>query len=151
MIWICEYVLCLTLCNPMDCGPPGSTIHGMARILEWVAICFSRGFFSPQNWTTQESLKSPALAGRFFTNSTTWETPSEWEKKWKSLSCVSLRPHELYSPWNSPGQNIGVGSLSLLQGIFPTHGLNPGLLNCRWDLYQLSDQGGPTSNSCFKT
>ena len=34
----------------------------------------------------------------------------------------SLQPHELYSPWNSPSQNTGVGSLSLLQGIFPTQG-----------------------------
>ena len=42
----------------------------------------------------------------------------------------SLRPHVLYSPWNSPGQNTGVGSLSLLQGIFPTRGSNPGLLHC---------------------
>ena len=50
----------------------------------------------------------------------------------------SLRPHGLYSPWNSPGQNTGVGSLSLLQGIFPTQGLNPGLLRCRQILYQLS-------------
>ena len=40
--------------------------------------------------------------------------------------CPTLRPHELYSPWNSSGQNTGVGSLSLLQGIFPTQGLNPG-------------------------
>ena len=40
-------------------------------------------------------------------------------------SCDSLQPHGLYSPWNSPGQNTGVGSLSLLQGIFPTQGLNP--------------------------
>ena len=39
----------------------------------------------------------------------------------------SLRPHGLYSPWNSPGQNTGVGSFSLLQGIFPTQGSNPGL------------------------
>ena len=38
----------------------------------------------------------------------------------------SLQPHGLYSPWNSPGQNTGVGSLSLLQGIFPSQGLNPG-------------------------
>ena len=38
----------------------------------------------------------------------------------------SLWPHGLYSSWNSPGQNTGVGSLSLLQGIFPTQGLNPG-------------------------
>ena len=38
-----------------------------------------------------------------------------------------LRPHGLYSPWNSPCQNTGVGSLSLLQRIFPTQGSNPGL------------------------
>ena len=49
--------------------------------------------------------------------------------KWKSLSLVSnsLRPPGLYSPWNSSGQNTGVGSLSLLQGLFPTQGSNPGL------------------------
>ena len=63
---------------------------------------------------------------------------------WKSLSRVrSLRPHGLYSPWNSPGQNTGVGSLSLLQGIFPTQGSNPSLLHCRWILYQLSHSGSP--------
>ena len=50
----------------------------------------------------------------------------------------------LYRPWNSPGQNTGVGSLSLLQGIFLTQGANPGLLQCRWILYQLSHQGSPT-------
>ena len=53
----------------------------------------------------------------------------------------SLRPHGLYSTWNSPGQNSGVGSLSFLQGIFPTQGSNPGLLDCRQILYQLSYQG----------
>ena len=46
-------------------------------------------------------------------------------------------PHGLYSPWNSPGQNTGVGSLSLLQGIFPIQGSNPGLLHCKCNLYQL--------------
>ena len=49
----------------------------------------------------------------------------------------------LYSPWNSPGQNTGAGSLSLLQGIFPTQGSNPGLLHCRRILYQLSHKGSP--------
>ena len=49
----------------------------------------------------------------------------------------SLQPHGLYSPQNSPGQNTGVGSCSLLQGIFPTQRLNPGLLHCRQILYQL--------------
>ena len=55
----------------------------------------------------------------------------------------SLRPHGLCSPWNSLGQNTGVGSRSLLQGIFPTQGSNPGLPHCRWLLYQLSHQGMP--------
>ena len=44
-------------------------------------------------------------------------------------------------------KNTGVGSLSLLQGIFPTQGLNPGLLHCRQILYQLSHQGSPVSLS----
>ena len=62
--------------------------------------------------------------------------------KWKSRSVVSdsLWPLGLYSPWNSPGQNTGVGSLSLLQGIFPTQESNWGLLQCRRILYQLSYQ-----------
>ena len=55
----------------------------------------------------------------------------------------SLRPHGLYSPWNSPGQNTAVGSLSLLQGIFSIQGLNPGLLHCKQILYQLNHQGSP--------
>ena len=58
-------------------------------------------------------------------------------------SCLTLKPHGLYSPWNSPGQNTGVGRLSLLQGIFPTQGSSPGLPHCRWILYQLSHKGSP--------
>ena len=67
------------------------------------------------------------------------------EDESESLSVMSdsLRPHGLYSPWNSPGQNTGVGNLSLLQGIFPTQELNPGLLNCRRILYQLNHKGSP--------
>ena len=53
----------------------------------------------------------------------------------------SLQPHGLYSPGNSPGQNTGVGCLSLLQVIFPTQGSNLGLLHCRRILYQLSHKG----------
>ena len=60
-----------------------------------------------------------------------------------SVVSDSLQPHRLYSPWNFPGQNPGVGSLSLLQGIFPTQGSNLGLPHCRWILYQLSHQGSP--------
>ena len=57
-------------------------------------------------------------------------------RKWKSLSCVQLFV-------DSPVQNTIVGSHSLLQGIFPTQGSSPGLLNCRWILYQLSHKGSP--------
>ena len=104
--------------------------------------------------------------------------PSASESESGSVMSNSLRPHGLHSPWNSPGQNTGVdshsllqgnlpnpeieprspalkadslpaepqgkpkntgvGSLSLLQWIFPTQGLNQGLLYCRWILYQLS-------------
>ena len=60
----------------------------------------------------------------------------------------SLWPHGLYSPWNSPGQNAGMCSCSLLQGIFPTQGLNPGLPHCGWILYQLSHQESP--RNCVK-
>ena len=54
---------CLTLCNPMDCSPPGSSVHGIlqARILEWVAISFSRGSSQPRD-RTQVS----RIAGRPF-------------------------------------------------------------------------------------
>ena len=63
------------------------------------------------------------------------------ESESHSVVYDSLQPHELYSPWNSLGQNTGVGSLSLLQGIVPTQEPNPGLLHCGWILYQLSHKG----------
>ena len=63
------------------------------------------------------------------------------ESESHSIVSNSLQPHGLYSLWNSPGQNTGVGSLSLLQGIFPTQGLNPDLFHCKWILYQLSHKG----------
>ena len=60
-----------------------------------------------------------------------------------SVVSDSLQPHGLYNPWNSSGQNTGVGILSFLQGMFPTQGSNPGLPHCRWILYQLSHKGRP--------
>ena len=55
--------------------------------------------------------------------------------------CLILCNFGLYSPWNSPCESTGVGSLSLLQRIFPTQGSSPGLLHCRHILYQLSHKG----------
>ena len=65
------------------------------------------------------------------------------ESESRSVVSNSLQPHGLYSPWNFPGQNTGVGSLSLLQGIFPTQRSNPDLPHCRWILNQLSYKGSP--------
>ena len=65
------------------------------------------------------------------------------ESESHSVMSDSLWPHGLYSPWNSPGQNTGVGSLSLLQGIFPAQQSNPGLPHCRQILYQLSHKESP--------
>ena len=56
---------------------------------------------------------------------------NESESESRSVMSDCLQSHGLYSPWNSPGQNAGVGSLSLLQGIFPTQLLNWGLLHRR--------------------
>ena len=71
--------------------------------------------------------------------------PVTWMSKCMSLSVMSdsLRSHGLHSPLNSPGQNTAVASLSLLQGIVPTHRSNPGLPHCRRILYQRSHQGSP--------
>ena len=56
--------VCLTLCDPVYCSPPGSSVHGIlqARILEWVAVCFSRGSSQPRDQTCVS-----CTAGRFFT------------------------------------------------------------------------------------
>ena len=67
---------CLTLCNPMDCIPRSSSVHGIlqARIPEWVAMPSSRGSSWPGDWTYVSSVS--ALAGWFFTTSAIWEAPS---------------------------------------------------------------------------
>ena len=71
-----------------------------------------------------------------------WVWKSESESPW--VMPDSLQLYGLYSPWNPPVQNTGVGSHSLLQGIFPTEGSNSGLPHCRQILYQVSHQGSPT-------
>ena len=72
-----------------------------------------------------------------------------------SVLSDSLWPQGLCSPWDFPDQNPGAGSLSFLQGLFPTQGLNPGLSHCRRILYQVSHKGSPTNfvgevNQIFK-
>ena len=133
---MCYSLSHVQLCNPIDCSLPGSSLHEIlqARILEWAAISFYRG----SSWPRDQTWVS-CIAGRCFTGWATRETQSESD----SVVSDCLRPHGLYSPWNSTGQNTGVGSCSLLQGVFPNQGLNPGLLHCRQILYQLSHKGRP--------
>ena len=72
---------CLTLCDPMDCSPPSSSVHGIsqARILEWVAIPFSGESSQPRDGT-----RVSCTAGRFFT---IWATGEALVKLWKIVSC----------------------------------------------------------------
>ena len=62
----------LTLCNPLDCSPPGSSVHGILqeRILKWVATPSFQGIFLTQG-SNMHPLKSPVLASGFFTTSAT--------------------------------------------------------------------------------
>ena len=95
---------CSTLCDPIACSPPGSSVHGtlQARILGWVAISSPRGSLPPGMEPT--SLTSPALAGRFFTTSATWEAPVDTEgcAKLQSLHMPSA------SPWSQTASQDGM-------------------------------------------
>ena len=79
----------LTLCNPMDCSPPASSVHGIlqARTLEWVVISFSRGSSRPRDWTL---IFCVSCTGRQILNHpATWEVQYEVKPKetLKSLAC----------------------------------------------------------------
>ena len=77
--------LCLTLCDPKDCSPPGSSVSGIsqARILEWVAISFSKGSPWPRDWT-QVSCGS-YIGRRILYHWATWEAVQVY-KQWKFKS-----------------------------------------------------------------
>ena len=137
---------CPTLCDPLDSSPLGSRVPGIlhARTLEWVAISFSYA------WKWKVKVKSLSCVRLL---ATPWTAayqapPSMGFSRQEYCSGVPLPSlMDCIDPWNYPRQNTGVGSLSLLQGIFPTQGLNPGIPNCRQTLYQLSHKGSPKSLS----
>ena len=90
--------LCPTLCDPMDCGPPGSSVHGILqpRILQWVAMPFSRGSSQPKDRTQVSH-----TAGGFFTtepsgnpmntgvDSYPFSRGSSWPRNWTGVSCIA--------------------------------------------------------------
>ena len=92
-------------------------------------------------WTTTTTNKQASVEGQ--------GDPASWckVKMLIALFCLTLSCVQLFvtpwTVWNFPGQNTGVGSLSLLQGIFPTKGSNPGLPHHGQILYQLSHKGSP--------
>ena len=97
---------CLTLCNPMDCSSPGSSVHGMlqVRILEWVASPSSRDLADPG--VQPELLMSPTFSGGFFTTSATWEAPGrQWDLPAKSTGRTPTVWHPQSEPpaWHCPG------------------------------------------------
>ena len=105
---------CPTLCYPMDCSLPGSSVHGIlqARILEWVAMSFSRGSSQPMDGTLVSM--SPALSGGFFTTSTTWEAQCNvetwvqslgWENPWR----WEWLPTQVFWPGDFHGQSSLTG------------------------------------------
>ena len=142
--WLCWVHLWMT------CGP--SSFYLMSTV-EWLLLFRAKVIQDSMNpkWIQKKKvvrkqtvLSRKMCTGKPWKRSTWWyngETapgfvPQSLVKV--SYSCPTLCNPMDCSPWNSPGQITGVGSLSLLQGILPTQGSNPGFPHCRWIHYQLS-------------
>ena len=124
----------------------------MASPTQWTWVWVSSGSWW---WTEKPGVLQPMgsqtvghdWVSELIERQTKYSFMDEWsEVKWKSLSLVWLFVMPWTSPWISLGQNTGVHSLSLLQRIFPTQGLNLGLLHRRQILYHLSHQGSPVKS-----
>ena len=107
---------CLTLYDPMDCSLPGSSVHGIlqARVLEWVAISFSRGSSWPRVWT-----RVSCIVGRCFTVAKSQTKLSDWttnnSKMKTGWNAQQIGPSQCGWPrglcWSSEGQDGGRGSI----------------------------------------
>ena len=115
---------CPTLCNPIDCSLPGSSPWNFPGKNTGVGCHFRlQGIFPTQGWNPH---LLPPLHWQANSLSRAPSGKSLWQCiKWKSLRSVLLFATSWTSPWNSTGQNTGVGSHTLLQGIFPTPGIEP--------------------------
>jgi len=124
-------------CNPVDCSPPRSSVHGIFQARYWSGLPFPFQHIFP----TQGSNSCLPLSGRFFTA----EPPGK-----HIFPNQGLNPGLPHCRWilyqtEPPGKpkNTGVGSMSLLQGIFPTPESNQGFQPHRQIPYQLRYQGSP--------
>ena len=112
-------------------------------VVQWLRLCLPMQGTRVWSliWEDSTSLRATESVLHSYCSRSCALQQEKRERESRSAASDSLWSHGLYSPWNSPGQNTGEGSLSLLQGLFPTQGLNPGLPHCRQILYQLSHQG----------
>ena len=115
---------CLTLRNPMDCSPPGSSVHGVLQAKNTGVGCHAhlQGYL-PNPRIESASLTSPALAGRFFTTSTTWEAPSKGNY---SFACsyhkrISFYHFLHYGDWSEGGTSFTASSLQIKSQFFLHH------------------------------
>ena len=123
----------------MDCSPPGSSVHGIEPRSPTLQVGSLPSEPPGKPSVNVQWIELIAYVSKSVLR-VIWKLSAWWsESESCSVLSNSLQPHGLYSP----GQNTGVGSLSLLQGMFPTQGLNPGLLHCRRILNQLSHKGSP--------
>ena len=107
----------------------------------------SKPFWEPQGRRLRCLPEAAKRSGVHAGEGSIWRCTPTWrwacESESRSVVADSLRPQWLYSAWDSPGQNTGVGSLSFSKRTFATQGWNPGLPHCRQILYQLTHKGSP--------
>ena len=127
--------LCQTLCDPKDCIPPGSSVHGIlqARILKWVANAFARGSSQPRDQT-----QVSCIVGGFFTIWTTREAPwynvlTEWKYCSSRIPWWAYYLTEAQSVWNLTiaGYNVMCISEDLM---IEEDNDNQSKLLCQWSL-----------------
>ena len=140
-----------TLSDPMDCSLPASSINGIFQQEYWRGVPLPSpqlSYFtdfrlflilpSIHSW----QLSSPSFLHLPLLQECESRHVADTRDVKVAQSCPTLCDTiDLYSPWDSPGHNTGVGNLFLLQGIFRTQGSNPCLPHCRRILYQLSHKG----------
>ena len=144
---------CLLLLSPISIYPqdldswwnPPTSLHLTPPVVQ-VSNTLTTGFFTVTQTASRTAVKTVLSKPQSYSLKQ-WgccllpQWKSESESHW--VVSDSFQAHGLHSPWNSLGQNTRVGSRSLLHGIFPTQGSNPGFPHCSQILYQLSHQGSP--------
>ena len=125
-----EYWSELPFPPPGDLPHPGIRLVSLASLVHWQADSLPiRHLDNPKNYGHSSSVSHSVVSD--------------------SSQPHGLLPTGLLCPWDFPGKNTGVGCHALLQGVFPTQGLNPGLLHCRQSLYGLSYQGSPQNRGIW--